>query len=462
MAESDTILQLGIEAAREGNREEARNLFSLLTRQEPDNVQAWLWLAGVAESTDERRAALERVVDLDPSNEMAQRGLQAMGVSPQSSAGATVAGASGAAAVPNLRDVDPAPSSASPRNLSEEEMYAAELDSAFDDYDAVEKVGGGPRNNPTTYFTDDEAAAAAAGATTARERIDARRNNRRAYDDDDAAAPPPRRGLSGIALALLGLIAVLALVAFLPRFLNRDNGSTAGGDPTSQTATADPGGVGIGAATADAGATADATNAGGVTGTGVQTDTGAVAGTGGVTNTGEITGTGTTDGGQPAAPTPAAGGQPAATGNFPDPATANPQVVGVGTQLEASGFSYTFPAANFAAGLGTTIGGFTSQGRFVEVLVYVGNNTGTVQPVPADLFVLKDAQGRVYNALPEVSNAFVQRGINADIGMQDPLAANGLQYSVPLIFDVAPDATNLVLFTRPNQGQGFQVLNAVP
>ena len=48
MAESDTILQLGIEAAREGNRDEARNLFSLLTRQEPDNVQAWLWLAGVA------------------------------------------------------------------------------------------------------------------------------------------------------------------------------------------------------------------------------------------------------------------------------------------------------------------------------------------------------------------------------------------------------------------------------
>ena len=52
MAESDTILQLGIEAAREGNREEARNLFGLLTRQEPDNAQAWLWLAGVAEGPD--------------------------------------------------------------------------------------------------------------------------------------------------------------------------------------------------------------------------------------------------------------------------------------------------------------------------------------------------------------------------------------------------------------------------
>ena len=44
MAEPETLLQLGIDAAREGNREEARNLFSLLTRQEPDNVQAWLCL----------------------------------------------------------------------------------------------------------------------------------------------------------------------------------------------------------------------------------------------------------------------------------------------------------------------------------------------------------------------------------------------------------------------------------
>src|SRR5581483_5350017 len=71
MAESDTILQLGIEAAREGNREEARNLFGLLTRQEPNNAQAWLWLAGVADGPEQRRAALERVVELDPTNEMA-------------------------------------------------------------------------------------------------------------------------------------------------------------------------------------------------------------------------------------------------------------------------------------------------------------------------------------------------------------------------------------------------------
>ena len=82
MAESDSILQLGIEAARDGNREEARNLFRLLTRQDSGNAQAWLWLAGVAENRDERQGALERVVELDPSNEMAIKGLQALGVRP--------------------------------------------------------------------------------------------------------------------------------------------------------------------------------------------------------------------------------------------------------------------------------------------------------------------------------------------------------------------------------------------
>ncbi|MGB9633862.1 MAG: hypothetical protein ACPL8I_11055, partial [Chloroflexaceae bacterium] len=71
MAEPDSILQLGIEAARDNKKEEARQLFRLLTRQEPTNIQGWLWLAGVAENREERQAALERVLELDPDNEMA-------------------------------------------------------------------------------------------------------------------------------------------------------------------------------------------------------------------------------------------------------------------------------------------------------------------------------------------------------------------------------------------------------
>lgn len=78
MADTKEILQLGIEAARDGNREEARNLFALLTKQDPTNIQAWLWLAGVSDNTSQRRNALERALQIDPQNEMALRGLRAL------------------------------------------------------------------------------------------------------------------------------------------------------------------------------------------------------------------------------------------------------------------------------------------------------------------------------------------------------------------------------------------------
>ncbi|WP_413228755.1 tetratricopeptide repeat protein, partial [Chloroflexus sp.] len=58
MADPDSILQLGVEAARKGEKDEARKLFRLLTREHPENIQGWLWLAGVAEDREERQAAL--------------------------------------------------------------------------------------------------------------------------------------------------------------------------------------------------------------------------------------------------------------------------------------------------------------------------------------------------------------------------------------------------------------------
>src|SRR5688572_21261417 len=81
MADTESIMRLGIEAARAGDKEEARNLFRLLTREQPDNPQSWLWLAGVAEDREEKRAALERVLTLEPTNDLARKGLQALGVS---------------------------------------------------------------------------------------------------------------------------------------------------------------------------------------------------------------------------------------------------------------------------------------------------------------------------------------------------------------------------------------------
>src|SRR6185295_3131036 len=169
MAESDTILQLGIDAAREGNREEARNLFGLLTRQEPDNLQAWLWLAGVADGPEERRAALERVLELDPTNEMASKGLHAMGAAP-------AARAEDWESAPRAATIPTAPA----RDLTDEERYAAELDSAFEDYDTVPKAEAPPRPVLDPELEHEagraETERRAASRATARERSAARRS----------------------------------------------------------------------------------------------------------------------------------------------------------------------------------------------------------------------------------------------------------------------------------------------
>ena len=468
MAESDTILQLGIEAAREGNRDEARSLFSLLTRQEPDNTQAWLWLAGVADSPDERRAALERVVALDPSNEMARKGLEALGANPNTASAAPTA---------VVAPVMAAPSNAPAAPLDDEQQYASELDSAFDDYDAVEKVSPGPRNSPTTYADDDTSATAVGGSysgSTARDRVDSRRSARTRpviQEDDDTL--PPRRGPSSLLLILGGIILALLLGLALWQFVfNRGSDSTVATNGTAAArATLVAGGAGTGSAGgAGTGVLTGTNTAGtGAAGTGTYPPPGASGGitnTGGLTNTGTVTTTGGTTNAGPAAPTaaPAAPAAPAPlAGNSPDPATANPQVVGIGTQLNAAGWGYTYPNATYAASLGGNVGGQAAQkGRFVVVLGYVANNTGTAQAIPADLFVLKDAQGRVYTTNAAASKAYTQPGINADRSLVDQLPADGVTYSVALVFDVNPGATNLVLFTRPNQAQGFQVLNNVP
>jgi len=443
MAESDTILQLGIEAAREGNREEARNLFGLLTRQEPDNAQAWLWLAGVADGPEQRRAALERAVELDPTNEMAVKGLQAMGVHPTAKLDETVIPSAPAAADPE-------------RPMTEEERYAAELDSAFDDYDTV------PRSETPRRDVDDTAAmlggAVAADRATssgrsARERSAARRASTPIHsDDDDEMRVAPVSRPNNLLWLLVGLIALLLVGYLAYRFLNPSGGTTTADNATAIAATAAAGGGtgqdGTPAPTAEgqSGGTGVLTGTGGITPTSTLTDTA------GITPTSTLTDTG----GTPVQP------QPTTQGQIPAPvANPNAQPVSIGTQLEANGWIYTYPDASFVLVLGKQVSSFTAQGTYLHVLVWVGNNTGTAQPIPANFFALKDAQGNVYVGQPQVSSAAVQRGINADASMEDPIPANGALTSVYLVFDVPPGAQGLFLFAAGKNDQGWP-LNVVP
>lgn len=70
------LLRQGAEAAREGQKSQARKLFKQIIDKEPDNEKAWFWLASVAESDPERRDALTKVLELNPNNERAQQALE--------------------------------------------------------------------------------------------------------------------------------------------------------------------------------------------------------------------------------------------------------------------------------------------------------------------------------------------------------------------------------------------------
>ncbi len=67
-----------IALARAGDRGAAYRLLRGVTTEDPFNAEAWLWLGGVTSDPVEQRAALERVIALDPGNTRAQRGLQAL------------------------------------------------------------------------------------------------------------------------------------------------------------------------------------------------------------------------------------------------------------------------------------------------------------------------------------------------------------------------------------------------
>lgn len=69
------LVQQGLAAARVGDVEDARQLLREATTQTPDNVEAWLGLAGVVESLAEKETCFNKVLALDPQNRDALAGL---------------------------------------------------------------------------------------------------------------------------------------------------------------------------------------------------------------------------------------------------------------------------------------------------------------------------------------------------------------------------------------------------
>lgn len=71
------ILHNGIKAAQAGSRSEARHLLLRVTELEPQNENAWLWLASISEYPEELLIFLNNVLEVNPSNQRALEWMKA-------------------------------------------------------------------------------------------------------------------------------------------------------------------------------------------------------------------------------------------------------------------------------------------------------------------------------------------------------------------------------------------------
>jgi hypothetical protein len=130
----------------------------------------------------------------------------------------------------------------------------------------------------------------------------------------------------------------------------------------------------------------------------------------------------------------------------------------LGTVLEYDGWSATLLRPDYALALDGAIGDVQPQGRFVLALMAVRNGTALTRAIPGELFVLFDEQGRSYLPTPGMSSVYLdlfERGQRGDLALEDTFPANSGIVSVPLIFDVSPDAQGLVLTLAGDRDQGW-------
>jgi hypothetical protein len=69
-------LKAGVDAAKRGDRITARRLLEQVVQADERNEMAWIWLASAVNTVAERRACLERVLEINPRNERAAEALR--------------------------------------------------------------------------------------------------------------------------------------------------------------------------------------------------------------------------------------------------------------------------------------------------------------------------------------------------------------------------------------------------
>ncbi|MFQ3660985.1 MAG: hypothetical protein SNJ69_01180 [Chloroflexaceae bacterium] len=158
------------------------------------------------------------------------------------------------------------------------------------------------------------------------------------------------------------------------------------------------------------------------------------------------------------------GGVPTAA---PPPPPALPPTVPVapaplplGTVVDHDGWSVTLLRPDYALTLDGAIGDLRPSGRFVLAVVAVSNNQPQPRRLPPDLFLVRDADGQVYPPVPGASSAYLalyERAQRGDLALEDEFAPNSGMRSVPILFDIPPDASGLALLVPGAGSAGWPI-----
>jgi hypothetical protein len=393
------LLERAIRARKSGDIAASRALLRALVALQPDLARAWLVLATVAETRAEQRAALERVLALDPRNEPARRGLERMS------------------------RVEPA-APATARNGQHTEHVEAEPAIAV-------------------HQTAGEAVAQAAPPVAAAPRPFAPSEHAEAVRTAPAlrsAETAPQRAGRDIRWPLYLVIGVSALVVLIAAILIRGSEFMAVLRPAPTAALPV-----LGAATS---ALAPALDITAVPSAAAAPQPAAGAATLPAVANPDLQ---PTDLPRPTAAQPTPSPSPLPT---PRPTRAPGEIVQQG-QWHA-----ILIRPQDAVMLDGSIGSLQPSGRFVLALIAVGNDGQAPARLPDDMFTLVDGASNRYAPLPQISTIYLNtygRGQHGDLSMEDPIPSDGGNKSVPLIFDVPPSARPLYLLVG-DSSVGWQIV----
>lgn len=430
MTDHDNTLDAGIEAIQRGDKTTARSIFRNVLASEPNNIQALLWLAGLADSRAEKDRVLQHVLRIDPDNAVARRGLEVLSAETEPPAATSAIPAS----------PTPAPTERTPASNPGVAATQAQRDAA--------EPSGTPPERDTLVL---------GAASTQRS---TRKRRRR-----------------GAAAWLLPALAALVVCGVGGLFVAQQTNwlSSLTGQRAASTATA----VAGSAATTSTATAVAATQLNPVLGASPAVSSGAA-----LTSTTTINIPGVQAGGSMS---PSAGGTAASTA-MPSAGAAAPSVEGALPSVPASPAPLVVPAPTLAAngvprptvidpkqhstagtwrwsyyGLSnvSTGRGYSAppaNGRFLIVLLVVQNLGTTPQQIPDGLYVVTDDQGRSFAFNRQASaEYFRQAGVVADYPPTVAIPPTSSWVSVPVLFDVPPDATNLIVSSTSNPAQGYLV-----